>query len=41
MNEDLSLFFNVDDFERKSKIGGVCWEIKNKGKIIYDQRAKV
>ncbi len=40
INLDL-LFFNVDDFDRKSKIGGVCWEIKNKGKIIYDQRAEV
>lgn len=35
------LFYKMSDFQRKSDIGGVCWEIKNRGKIIYDQRAKV
>ncbi len=35
------LFFKISDFQRKADIGGVCWEIKNRGKIVYDQRAKI
>lgn len=35
------LFYSIDTFEKKSRIGGICSEIKNKGKVLYDQRAKV
>lgn len=33
------LFFELQDFEKKKEIGGVCMEIYKKGKLIYDKRS--
>ncbi len=35
------LFFSQSDYEKKAEIGGICWQIKNQGWVLYDQRAKV
>ena len=35
------LFFDNHQFFKKAEIGGICWEIINKGKIIYDQGTKI
>lgn len=35
------IFYTSEDFNRKSKIGGICWEVQNQGEVIYDKRTKV
>ena len=40
INVDL-LFYTTEEFNKKSHIGGICWEIHHSGKVIYDQRAEI
>ncbi len=35
------LFFTLAEFNKKSAIGGVCYEITTKGVLIYDKGTKI
>lgn len=33
------LFYTIDQFNKKSQIGGVCFEIFHTGNVIYDKKS--